>query len=425
MQDSSVAAGAWLARACVLTLMCAGPSPASPAAPPQGPASPRLVTWVAQVLSDNPELEGAGAAVEAARARAAGAGRPLYNPELELEYERSDINKTTAELSQPLDWHDKRAARAHTADSELAAARAEYDAVRERLAGELLGALAEYEGSRAAADLAERQVAVLERFAKVARERGRAGDLEQVEVELAELAYVEGEMASATARARLADAVDALQRLTGTAEKPEADLPQAPAEALPKAGAPADLAGRHPEVQAARARAQAAGAAVRRADRERRLDPTVGIKGGQEDDEALIGLRLSIPLSVRNDFRAEVEAARSESVQAAQTAGQAERQALARLTAAEARYRALRRAWQVWERKGRGSLEARLKLLDRLWGVGELSTTDYLVQVKQGLDTESAGLTLQRELWQAWIGWLRAAGQVQTWLGPARGGEAR
>jgi len=419
MPTTVKAAGARMARACaVLVVACTAMSPTMLRANPiQSPANPRLVAWVEQVLAESPELQAATASAEAANARLAGAARPLYNPELELEYERSDIDLATAELLQPLDWHGKRKAREQVADGSLSAARAEYEAMRERLAGELLSALAEYQGSRAAVDLAGRQVALLERFAKVASERGKASDLGQAEVELAQLAYVEGEIAAAGDKVALADAVDALHRITGTAEVPNVSLPQVPAEALPRLSPPGELVAHHPDVQVARVRAQVSGATVRRADIDRRADPTLGIKGGREDKEALVGLRLIIPLQVRNDFRAEVNAARSESAQASYTAAQIERQTLAKLNAAKTRYRALLQAWQVWERKGQGSLETRLRLLERLWRVGELSTTDYLVQVKQSLETERFGLSLHRRLWQSWIAWLRAAGQVQTWLG--------
>lgn len=425
MRTPIKAAGASIACACVVLITCAATSVALQAKPTGSLVSPRLTAWVEQALGQNPELQAAAASAEAARARLAGAARPLYNPDLELEYEQTDTTLATAELLQPVDWHGKRQAREQVADGSVAVARAEYDALKEGLASELLSTLVEYEGSRALVDLAVRQVAVLKRFADVARERGRAGDLGRIEVELAELAYVEGEMAVAAERAALADAVDALYRIIGVADVPEASLPQVPAEALPRSSPPGELAAIHPDVRAARARAQVADAAVRRADTDRRADPIIGIRGGRDEGEDLFGLRLVIPLQVRNNFRAEVDAARSESAEASHTAAQVERQTLARLNAAQIRYRALLQAWQIWEREGRGNLETRLNLLERLWRVGELSTTDYLVQVKQSLETESAVLTLQRELWQGWVAWLRAAGQVQTWLGLERRGDLR
>ncbi|MBT8430321.1 MAG: TolC family protein, partial [Gammaproteobacteria bacterium] len=270
-----------------------------------------------------------------------------------------------------------------------------------------------------------RQSVLLKRFAEIARKRGRAGDLGEVEVELAQLAYAEGKMAAARVQADVADAGFTLYRITGSADTKGAALPRVPAMTLPVAGSPQELGGRHPAVRAARARAQTASAAVRQADLDRRADPTFGIKGGREDDENLIGLRLSIPLQFLNDFRADVDAARSESVQATEDGAQVERTTQAQLQAEQLRFEKLAAAWRVWENEGRGRLDARLKLLERLWRAGELATTDYLVQVQQTLDTESAGLALRRDLWGAWIAWLRAAGQVQAWLGLERQGESQ
>lgn len=417
MRISIAGTSARLARACAVCITCAPIPLTLHAKPAESPASPRLVAWVEQTLAGNPELQAAAAAVEAARARSAGAARPLYNPELELEYERSDINKTTAEVLQSFDWHGKREARERVAEGALAVARAEYEALREQLAGELLNALASYGGSRAAVELSARRVTLLGRFADIASERGRAGDLGQVEVELAQLAYAEGKMAAGSDKAALSDALDALYRVAGAGRVPDAGLSEVPPQSLPQQDDFEELVARHPAVRVARSRARVASAAVRRAEVDRRADPTIGVRGGQEDREALIGLRISIPLQLRNDFRAEVDAARSESTAAMHSVAQIERQTLARLNAADDRYRALLSAWKVWERKGRGSLQTRLELLERLWRVGDLSTTDYLVQVKQSLEMQNAGLTLQRDLWRAWILWLRAAGQVQSWLG--------
>ena len=49
--------------------------------------SSTLPTFVHAVLEDNPQLLAARSAVDAAQARTRAAGRPLYNPELELDAE--------------------------------------------------------------------------------------------------------------------------------------------------------------------------------------------------------------------------------------------------------------------------------------------------------------------------------------------------
>ncbi len=303
MRSHLKAAGATCVCACVALTTCAAMSVALPADASESSVSPDLVAWVEQTLDRNPELQAAAAFTEAERAQFAGAARPLYHPELELDYEQTDTTMATAELLQPLDWHGKRKAREQVADGSVSVARAEYEAQKEKLTGELLSTLAEYKGNRAMVDLAARQVALLKRFANVARDRGRAGDLGQIEVELAVLAYVESEMAAAANKVALADALDALYRITGVADVPKTGLPQVPAEALPRSAVSGESAARHPDVRAARARARVASAAVRRADTDRRADPTIGIRGGRDEGENLFGLRLVIPLQVRNDFR--------------------------------------------------------------------------------------------------------------------------
>ena len=94
-------------------------------AEPSPVADPALSGWINAVLSQNPEMQAAQAAVDAASGRYRAAGQPLFNPELEFEYENSDIDTTTGGLSQTIDWADKRGARAAVADSGQVAANAE------------------------------------------------------------------------------------------------------------------------------------------------------------------------------------------------------------------------------------------------------------------------------------------------------------
>jgi cobalt-zinc-cadmium efflux system outer membrane protein len=53
----------------------------------------------------------------------------------------------------------------------------------------------------------------------------------------------------------------------------------------------------------------------------------------------------------------------------------------------------------------------------RLWEAGELSTTEFLVQLRQTLDTRESALELRETLWRAWLEWLIASGQIESWLG--------
>ncbi|WP_297529197.1 TolC family protein, partial [Thiohalobacter sp.] len=193
-------------------------------------------------------------------------------------------------------------------------------------------------------------------------------------------------------------------------------LPALPAEAGDRNGLLA-LLDRSPLLRRALAEAAVAEARVGEAQAERRPDPTLSLRGGRETDERLVGLAVSIPLFVRNDFSAEVTAAQAEAARAQAERDRLRRRALARLEAATVRYRLTREALNNWRGQGRQSLEDRTHLLGRLWRAGEIGATEYLVQLQQTLDTRAAALELEREAWQAWVEWLDAAGQASAWLG--------
>jgi len=208
-----------------------------------------------------------------------------------------------------------------------------------------------------------------------------------------------------------------LRQLTGRPYDSSLRLPESLPTRLPDEPTPEALAAAHPAVHAARLRAQAARVEIRARDRDRRADPTLALKGGAEDEEALIGLRVVIPLHVRNSFRADVEVAQGEALQAEQEARNTHRETLGSIAAARHRYALLSEAWSVWELEGRGSIDRRLRLLERLWAADEITTTEYLVQLQQSLDVQISGAELHGELWQAWLDWLGASGQTMTWLG--------
>ena len=74
-------------------------------------ADSALSGWIKEALSKSPKLQAAEAAVDAASGRFRAADQPLFNPELEFEYESTDTDTTTGGLSQTIDWADKRSAR--------------------------------------------------------------------------------------------------------------------------------------------------------------------------------------------------------------------------------------------------------------------------------------------------------------------------
>ena len=150
---------------------------------------------------------------------------------------------------------------------------------------------------------------------------------------------------------------------------------------------------------------------------ETRPDPTVGVRVGQEESDLLAGVNISIPLFVRNNFSAQVDGANAERLQIELEAQDLYRRARSQMTTSLERYQLTHRAWDNWKKIGAQSLGSQIAVLERLWRAGEISTTDYLVQVNQTLDTRTAATELRGRLWQSWFDWLAASGTVDAWLG--------
>ncbi|VAW81250.1 hypothetical protein MNBD_GAMMA14-2160, partial [hydrothermal vent metagenome] len=377
--------------------------------------SPALQQLMQNFLSQHPAAQSARADLERAEAQARAAGQPLYNPEVEFDYEdASDITKTVG-VAQTFDWNGKRRARNSAAQDNIRAAYATLSATRQQMLGELLGELSQILTTTDGARLAARRVTLLEEFLRLAEQRFAAGDVGQTDVDLARLALSEAQMQSAAASA---DATATEARLNALVDHPAMGWPVLPA--LPgslKKHDTAALLKQHPVLQQLRAEAAAAYASISIANRERRPDPTVSVRGGKEASDGLIGVTVSIPLYLRNTFRAELDAANAEAISAEQRYQNTLRRARSAMQAAVQRYQVTRSALGYWERTGLSSLQGRLETLQRLWQSGEIDTTDYLVQLQQTIDTRISAVELRRATWDAWLAWLQASGTIEQWLG--------
>jgi cobalt-zinc-cadmium efflux system outer membrane protein len=82
------------------------------------------------------------------------------------------------------------------------------------------------------------------------------------------------------------------------------------------------------------------------------------------------------------------------------------------LDEAAGRYTALREASASFDSSRAAAFTDRTGMLERLWKAGELSSSDYLVQLRQSLGTALSGLQLQNDTWEAWIDFLGASGRL-------------
>lgn len=415
-----------IGAACLLYAALLSAAPVPPLSDPPPAAGTRAPSLLSSPLQDavrriwqaSPEVQAARADLDAARARARAAAQPLYNPSLSLDAENADVNRRTAGLSLALDLSGKRRARASQGDAEVLAAEATYDLLRRNVAARWLKAWSTATLAARQSELGRRRLALMQRFDDLAAQRLKVGDISSPERDLAGLALGEAQVQQATLAGNEAAARAALLAISGDQLT---TLPPLPEGLSPAADRVTPLAvDELPELRQARAQQASADAGVQVARRARIPDPTLSLTGGQVRSgprtDQVIGLSVSIPLPVLNTGRAEVDAARAEADAAA--AGVRSRQFVLRagLQEAQARYAALRGAAEAFRTGRAAAFEDRTALLEKLWRAGEISTSDYLVQLKQSLDTALSGQELESQAWQAWFDYLTAAGRLNDWL---------
>ena len=386
-------------------------------APAETVAPAPLRDAVRDLWAASPQVQAADAEREAARARARAAAQPVYNPTLNFDGENADVDRRTAGASLAIDVTGKRRARMAESDAEVRARQAAYTLRRRDIAAQWLKAWSAAILAEAQRDLGGKRVELMRRFDELAAKRLAVGDISSPERDLAGLALGEAQVQQASLEGQQASALAALAALGGN----ERSLPALPAELPPGSDTvhalPAD---ERPELIEARAEQERAEAGVTVARRARLPDPTFSLTGGQVRSgprtDRVIGVSVSLPLPVLNTGRADIEAARADA-DAAYANGRATRLRVdAALRQSALSYDALRNASEAFRRGRANAFEDRAKTLERLWQGGEIGTSDYLVQLKQSLDTALSGLALESQTWQAWFDYLAAAGRLTDWI---------
>lgn len=379
-------------------------------------ANPALQRFVQDLALSNPDVLAASAALDASGALRDAAARPLYNPELNAQAESSADDARTLGISQTLDWAGKREARGNAAERERLLAESRYQLSLWSFSTDLLGRLAAHQIATERDELAAAAERIMLEFAALAKRRYRAGDLNQVELSVASLAATDARIQRATRAGDLAAARQAVRALAVEAPPPSWPQLSTPPPLAHISGEPEALVRALPEVLSAfkQIDLESVRVAVRR--KAQKPDPTLSLRGGEQAGESLVGLSVSIPLFVRNRFDNEVRAALADRNEAEFAADAVLRRADARLESARERYELLRGAWDDWEQAGQPSLALQTDQLRQLWQAGELSTTDYLVQLRQTLEVQDNAFALRLALLEGWLEWLRASGQIDDWL---------
>lgn len=376
-----------------------------------------LRPFLAGVIEGHPRTASAVAVISRARAEAVVASQPLYNPEIELGAEPvvasppdTDLYTAySASISMAVDVSGKRGLRTSIGGLQAKVAEAEAHAAQLALAADTFAALADVHAARQRLGFATKQAELAEKFLELSERRQKAGELPAADLGAAQLAAAEAISVQKDAEFAVVQSEEAL-RTTCLCDIDKApplprDLPAPPklSETVIE-----EIASGRPEVLSARQQAESAKQSLALARAQRIPDPSVKVGASKEGEEKRVLLGLSIPIPVLNTGSAEVSAAGRALTQAEVAERQATLENAAAIRAAARSYQRAVQTLEAWQRVGVPSLEKQSELLTKLWRAGELSATDFLVQLRETARANATEIDLREAAWGAFAGLLKA-----------------
>ncbi len=259
-------------------------------------------------LEKNPELAAARELIAEAEARSSGLGR-LPNPELETEVAlgRQGRGRIEIGLSQTFPRASRLRLERRVAAESILLARREVALAELALTARTRLAVLELAAAQAELELVEKQASLARDLARAQAAQVSTGQLSALDSAQTELMAREAELAVALPRA--AQAAAAIQLATVLGREPDATLTVAVDLSLPPDNAAVPPPGLCADVSLAEAQLSAADAEIALARSQGREDYKLGVfvEGEQDRDdfggreqEAMLGMRFSMPLPVRS-----------------------------------------------------------------------------------------------------------------------------
>lgn len=376
----------------------------------------RLGALTDELLTTNPALQAKQARVEASSAQYQADSQALYNPELDVDYENTDVDTSSIGISQAIDWSDKRGGRKKLAQFRQQQSIAELQLARQSLSSQLLQNLSSFHTAKDKNDLIQLRIELLSEFVAIARKRFQSGDVNQAELSLARLAFADASMQRSRVASELMSARQSLITLMGKTVNQWPGLPIALPAIDFKEEHIQSIINKHPELLVQSARIESAMAKVQLRRLEQNADPVIGVRAGRDDSNDLLGFNFSIPLNIRNTYKDEVNVANAELIESEFQSKNLSRQLKSKLISTASRYQLVRKTWMDWQKIGQSSMDKQFSLIRKQWQASEISSTEYFLQLNQTLDTRLSAIELRQEFWSAWIDWLEASSGIMDWL---------
>ena len=374
--------------------------------------------WLASQIHQHPDVVAAKERWQGANAEADAMNQPLYNPALSVGADRNgDENNYSVGLEHTIDLWDKRAVNTQQTVHLKTAAKHMYKQQVLDKTAEVIIALVEWQSAQQAADVAKVQQDQLNKMLELVDVRKKSGDLGAVDAELTFLSLSQQITQVAETESSLLQAETRLRELLPKWAQSKGGIPNTfwP-KTLPTVSD--DGLRLYPRVAKTEAEWRSLKESTELARRAAKADPTLGVNAGRDGGDSLIGLSVSIPLHVRNDFSAEVRAAQSLELEAEALWMAAFRKQRVDWDAARVSWQRYEYYLEKWQALLANRVENSQKLLERQWQSGDLPTPDYLLALNQRAESLLAGVELNKKTQLALTEALYQSGHLATLIKP-------
>jgi len=369
-------------------------------------------TWLDSQIMNSPEVIEAQALLKASTHKVNSASQAIYNPNFESRYEREgDYNNYSFGLSQTLDMGDKRSINQSIAQMDHFVNQQRLKRVIETKKAHALSALIEWNAAKQSSFIALKQEKQLETLLSIVDEKKSAGILGPLDVELTYLSLSQ----------TLSNIADYQLKLKSAEIKVQELLPNWTAEKfmLPEEGLGVDSyrvnpewIDNHPNIEVAKTQWKIKQKQAQLTSAKSNIDPTIGINAGKNSEENTMGITLSIPLNIRNNYSDDIKAAYTES-----NAAEASYQSIHRTQTfkVKANFESVitnKKYFERWQSLMSGRAQSSAKLLKISWDAGDISTSNYLIALNQRAEGLYSGIQLETLFKLSEIDFLLSIGQL-------------
>ncbi|MGS0696560.1 TolC family protein [Shewanella sp. 0m-4] len=371
--------------------------------------------WLPEVMqrfNSLPEVQAQAARRQQAQSNMAASDKAVYNPELGLGYQNATDDTYSLDISQTIDWGDKRGVATRIAQLESEILLSTITLERNQMLAERLQALANQNQARKVLEFQKQQFNRAKEQLEIARQRTEVGDMSSVELQLMQLDvansaadYALGEQASIAADG-------AVLALFGEFELPFEDF----INALTLQASRLEVSPELPALKSAYQQVLVAKVAVEQAKADGSADPSISLSAEREGDENKFGVGVSIPLQIRNNYSEAIAVANQGIVIAEQAYLAEERVLLQQQKQFSLSLPRLTERYKDWSDLVLTSGTKAAKSLSQQWQAGDINTSDYLQSQRQMSSSYIAGLTLESALYENWLNWMGVSGQLEGYL---------